>query len=478
MNKNNLPVIAILLLLTVGLYLGFSNSILSDKTYGTLINDETLSSLGLDNLFPITIILVFLTAVILYFAIAQKENTINSLLVVLLFLFSPLVLTNLAVVYSFYGVLAASLLSIALLVYKKLDAPMKYLALVPVVIALIISLPSFAFSISNITTVGILLPLSILALAHMEKQAIVEKHTIHESIIVLVLGLVFALFSPGISIILLAFAASEGLAVINKSNHQNIFWSAFAFMLILSMALLNPDSTLVSALSLAIGFSILAYFLFFLYTADMEKYKLFFVFSLVILSAISSSLILSSLLEQRASPSLIEAYKFSKTLDGQFGIIDFPNTYAYYSGKNAVILNAENLVSEKPLTVDYAIIDVNGIYKLYGNSSIVFRFDSMSAVNGNPNSALFRNNQQIAVTSLSTDLKSAITDAVIQDNVNGATKRISFLKIRSFTKSLTLSDPRNLLINVENIGSSNLFNLLFRNDKLFDNNMTMIVETH
>ncbi len=468
MEKNNIIVIAILFLLAFGIYLAFSNSILSDKTYGELLRDKTMNDLGPVNILLVALSLSFLTAVITYLALYEKENPSISFLVSILFLLSPVVLNTITVGYSFYDVAAAFLLSLGLFIYKKTGSPIKFASFLFFIAAFLISLPYFVPSVSNLTLVGMLLPLAALSLAKS------EKNYLDESLLAFIAGAVFSFFSPGIAIIFLAFAADAGLASINQTKNQHLFWSAFAFVLVLSLAFLNPESTLTSALSLAVGFSILSYFLFFLFAMDMDKYKSFFMFALLALSAIGSSFVLGSALDQRATPSLVNAYQFSKTLEGKAGLIGFPNTYNYYSGKSGVLLQPEELVSERQLPVDYVILDSNGLYNMYGNSSIVFRFDSFNPTTGNPGTVLFRNSRQIAVTSLSPDMKNAMSDATVQDISNGVTRRVSFPKLKSFSKTLSLTDKNNLLINIENLGSSNLYNLLFRNQEVFNNNGTMI----
>lgn len=472
MNKKVLFAVFALFLTTVGLGMAFSNSILSESAYRALIGDQFLSSFSPENLLVLSALISFLTASIIFLSF-YHDNISFPLALSLLFLFSPAILSNLAVADSFYNLISAFVMSIGIFIFKKYENHLRFASIIFFIASIIIYSNHLAFSYQNLFLVGMTLPLAMLSLSYMETFS---NSNSKQELAVLAFGFVLAFVFPGISLIILTYSASSGFEKISNTKNPPMFWAVVVFFLVLMLSFLNSDSSLIGGASIAFAISLLFYFMFFIMSVEIASYRNAVIFFFILLSVLSSSFVLSQSLSNRASGDLIFTYMSSKSVDGNIGLFAFENSYKYYSGKDAVILTPEDLLASNKLDADYVIIDSTTLYEMYDNSSIVFRFDSSGFTADSPQSVLFINSKQILATTLSSDFNSVDADAMIQDSRTGSVKSVSFTKLRALSRSIPLTDKRNILVNIDNLGESNLFNLLYKNQQLFATNTTLLVK--
>ncbi len=458
-------------ILAFSLHFAFSQKAIAEDGYKELLLLK-LGSQYLD-LVKISIpILSFLSSVLIFKAFSSKpehnEHSLVPFLVSLIFLFSPLILFNVSYSYSIITALVVFLFTCALFLFFHFNSSVRYVSLVPLVIAAYLAYNFLdpSFSLAKIKDVGIILPLSSIAIV------LIIKDKIDASVMLFIIGLFASAFLPSFSIVALSFSAILSVKSFFKFDDM-LFWAVFVLFLVFYIFFNPAKENYTYAIGASLALSLIVYFLLPLF--NLSKSISAFIVFLVALSFTNSMFLLEQKDLKVLSSEELEVFNSALKLQGTFGVLDYEYSFEYYSGKKPKILNTEDLLETKNLEVDYVLLDSKALNKMLESRPIVFSLSSVSLSNGNY-IADFKNENYLIRLFLSKDSE-LITDGVLFDLTRGGQGRtVSFPKLKPFNKIKLLDG--NVLINTENILDTNLYNLLFvkttiseaRGVKLIENN--------
>jgi hypothetical protein len=319
--------------------------------------------------------------------------------------------------------------------------------------------------LSAFSSLGLILPLSFLFLVFEDLR---KKDLLVAFFVVLLL----TPFSPSFSLVVLSFYAALGFTYLLKTQAKTDGWLALCFFVAFYLGLLV--SNLTTFVIVGGGVVILAYFFFSLRIITPRTAT---VFSLFFIAALASSITfvrLESDKTQMPSKELISM--FQSAIDGDVGVLEFPNAFKFYAGKEAKMITREDLLSNKSLDVDYLIFSTDSLYRIFENSSIVLKF--FAPINPEKNygyNAVFGNRGHELYVSLSSDYSILPEPQPILTSLSSTyTKKIAFSKLKPFSSSLPLIDRKNVLINLEQLTNTELYNILIRCDVVNENNTTKI----
>ena len=454
MKFENIVHMIVLILVPLGFFLLSPG--MSDTGYGELIENPFLGDFGAEAA-KVLILIAVIAGGLLFYKAEKDENM--SFIVALFILLSPYLVLNTTLSSSPLSAISFLLLAIAYFVARRVNV---YAAVVPLIIALVIWHP-IEPSLSNIMAVGLILPLSALVFIKRKKEAVGS----------FVIGAIVSAFSPVYGLALLAFAGNKALDQFSKNLNDKKFWFLGVFAIVLYLLIPSEAEGVFQTIFAAAGVTGLFYLVLSLYKFDGSKFLYIALAFLLALSFGNSFMEYHLNVVSIPSEDSIEAFKILSDKDGNVGIMEFENTFKFYSGKEGVMLNAGELIESKNLGIDYIVLSSPGLYKKFENRSVVFAFGGGGDDNGKL-IGMFVNRNYVLYTELTEDLEPT-GDGTIQDRKSGFTIDVPFTKLRKFNEELPLNDPNNLLINTQNIEESNLYTIL-TSEPLYQDNGVKVVE--
>ncbi len=472
--------IAAIFLLAIALYVAFLQSTISEPGYKELIK------LGISpaNVGYIKIsmpLLSFLSALAIFKAgrvqsakathsnpahqhQGHDDYTANFIVAVLLLL-APIVSYNIEYSYSIVTALAVFAFSLAFFAFYNFKSALRYAAIIFALAGAYLAYSNLdhGFSLAKIREVGLVLPLSALALP------LLLKESIDLSLIFFFVGLVLAPWLPALSLPILAFSAIRSVTEFRSAKFEDIiYWSVLVLFLIFYIFLNPAKENLVQAASIAVAIAMLCYFVIPLFNLS----KLQNVFAIMLIAMGFANAMIDS--EQKIAFGLgsvdekhVTMFREVASLDakgagaiGEIAVIDYQYAFEYYTGKKPVMLTEDELLGNKSLGIDYAIISSDGLERLLQSRPIIFRLINIVAYQNGYQAETVTRNYAIVVT-LDANY-SIMSDGLLYDLNQGTQPRtVSFPKLKTFDANFKISDGSDL-INTENILDTNLYNLLFK----------------
>ncbi|MFA5077149.1 MAG: hypothetical protein WC488_01855 [Candidatus Micrarchaeia archaeon] len=415
---------AIVAVLSLALIAAFHHPAFSDSDYGVLLSSGI--SAGSIDAINLALLAILPLAVYLISAYALRNDEFHSLLAALLFAFS--------------GASTASLFSIS-----------------PVLGALL----GQSFSLAaGAKLAGTLLPFGLVALLGYKKDAV--------SAALALLGALLIPFAPGISAILLALSSAQGIKIVESEPYGDkaLVLAAFLFCM---QGFYSGDAlaAVVSALFIAALFYV-AISLHNVKPRDVYALALLF----VAFGALTSFYSITQAGAQSLSSGELALFASLAQPQGTYGVLDYPKAFQYLSGKEPVLLNSTQLLKKNASLPDSIIFSRRAFTRAYSGSPIFFTYYATGSDASGGEVALFTSSYYALYMRVSQS-ELAPEDAQLVDLRTGEGAMVPFTKIRQLTQ-LPYSDPSNLMVNVQDISETPLYDLLFRYGAYFGENATVI----
>lgn len=452
--------ISILFLLVFSVYFAFSGPAIAEAGYKELLSLK-IGSQYLDFVKLAIPLLAFASSALL-FRTAAPDSFRVPFIVSILFILSPIMFSNISYAHSLVTAAVIFLASAScFLFFRYQGQAARGAAIILLVISayLAYTYPDSSFSLAKIKDAGLLLPLSALSFA------LIIKDRINASVVLFILGAAVLLFLPSIALVFLAFAALHALDILSKEFDNMLFWAVFVLFLTFYLFFNPTAGNLLNAIGVSLAFSLISYFLLPLFKLS-NAITPFSVF-LVVLGFANGIFLLNQADFGIPAWEELEVFSYAASLPaGTFGVLDHQHSFEYYTQKKPLLLNADDMLENRSLGIDYAVLSAGGLEKAMGPRPVFFRLFSVSADNGRY-SADFVNRNYLLRIALSQD-SSIIDDAVLFDlSKNGQGRTVSFPKLKPFNSNTNLLEG-GAIINTESILDTNLYNLLFVNPVLYE----------
>lgn len=472
--------LAAIILLPLGIYAAFSHEGIAEGGYGELLGSAGfLRILGEVSFIKIiSLATIVISALLLYLSLSKlsKERAL-AFLVTVLFIFSPIVTFNIAASLSFSVVLSLFLfsLSLTILAFAETEKWHRNLAALPVAIALFLLWPTInltALSVNGalaaIGLVGFLFPLSFIFLAFEELRK-------KGNVLPFVAGVITVPFFPSFSLIALSFCTLNGMGYLLKNRDKLEGWLYLSFFIVLYLGI-----TVSSAITqLILGAAALAGFMYFLFSLQIilpKTASVAFVFMTILLASSTTLMRLEKDAAPTPSAELINMFKSAKELEGNVGIIEFPNAFKFYTGKEATFVAQDKLISNESLDAAYLVLSTDSLYRVFENRSVALKFLGMARME-KVDYAVFGNKAYLLYAAVSSSPEHSILaepQPTLIDLKSNYKKGVPFSKLRLFNPSLSSLDSNNILINIEPITDTTLYNILIKCDVVSETNTTRL----
>lgn len=308
---------------------------------------------------------------------------------------------------------------------------------------------------------GAVLPIGVIALLGYKKELLPAM--------LATAGLLSLPFVPGISAILLALAAAKAIGILESAAYAD---KALVLVILIFAFQAAYSESIVPALAAAIFMGIIAYVVFSVHnpkSQDVHAVLLLFV-AFGVLSALYS---INSVSAQLPSQGEVAAFKEARSsTNGSFGVLEHQNAFAYYYGNNATLLEPDSLLKKETVQVDYVLISPVALDRAYSEKPFFFAYAGIAKDNSGQ-SAVFTNRRYALYMRLS-EGELAVEDAVLYDSDTGEVARIPFTKIKQLS-TVRFDEPENRMVNVQDMGGTALYGIIFSRGIIFEQNGTRII---
>lgn len=472
--------ISAVILIVIGIYLAFSSEGISESGYNELILSMAfLKILGeLSTIKIFSVVISVLSSVILYLSLTKySENKTVSFLVTLLFLLSPLFLFNLSFFISFATIISIFLFSLSLAITVFADKNLRYVALLPTILGILLLYPTINFGGLSITSVfttfgslGFLLPLSFLPFLFADLRK-------NELIIPFIASLILAPLFPAISLVSFSFYAVIGLAHLLKHNENTektepLLVLSFLIVLYLGIELI---STSLSFILVAAAAAVFIYFLLSLQILPKKTAMTMLVFLIIALAYSTDFVRITKNSPALPSSELIALFKSTASMEDNVAILEFPNAFKFYNNKEAKLITLEQLMANGTIDAGYFAMSADSLYMVFENKSSVLKFIGVGE--NKKNIMVFGNKAyalSLAVSPAPDYSILAEPSPILFELKSGYKRSVPFSKLRSFSSSLSVIDERNVIINLESLTDSAIYNLLLNCEIVQEGNTTKL----
>lgn len=309
---------------------------------------------------------------------------------------------------------------------------------------------------------GAILPLAAVAMIGFRKDGVAAALG--------ALGLATLPFAPGISSILLAIAAAKGIGMMGAEKYGGIALVGVLFVFTFQASYSGdvPAALAVSALMAIIAYVVVSVHAL---TAKDVSAVVFLLFAFAALGMIYSA---SQAEAGALSQDEIAAFAAAKGMGGSFGVFDYPNAFAYYSGKNAALLNASALLRKDARLPGLAVVSTRALDRAYSEKPVFFTYRGIARQNTTEFAVFANAGYVLYMHSRAGEL--LVEDGQLYDARSGEGMTIPFTKIKRLYNSTPYSDPANRIVNLQQVEGSALQSLLFGPDSVFAQNSTRIVK--
>ncbi|MDD5337033.1 MAG: hypothetical protein PHS02_00960 [Candidatus ainarchaeum sp.] len=415
---------ALVAVVSIALIAAFYKPAFADADYGALLG----SSIPMETMGTINLLLLALLPLAIYLicVYALKDEEFHSMLAALLFAFS--------------GASTSALFSISPVAGILLDQSTDLGA--------------------AIKLGGALLPIGLVALLGYKKEPIPA--------LLAALGVLLIPFAPGFSAVLLALAAASGMRILEHEPYGDKAL-VLAVLIFSFQGFYSKDAlaAVVSALFVAALFYV---------AISLHNVKPRDVYALVLLflafEALTSVYLLNQARAQSLSQDEIALFSSLRGAQGSYGVLDYPKAFQYFSGKQSVLLNSSQLLKKNASLPGYVVYTKRAFTKAYSSQPILFSFYAVGTDNSGGQVALFANSRYALYMRLSQS-EIAPEDAQLLNLQTGEGSIIPFTKIKQLSR-LPYNDSSNLMVDVQDIGDTTLYGLLFNSGASFEKNATVI----
>lgn len=326
---------------------------------------------------------------------------------------------------------------------------------------------------------NLILPFAIVALLSSLLRIGKNSSTDIISPILVGFGLILLAFAPGISLVLLAFSAAKGIEALENMRQKEIYFVIVVFIFIFQ---LSYSGDIVAAFAISVLIGIIAHILVSIHslnTSDISAF-IFFLFIFGIIGATNSIYQAQMLVPMESELQLWKGYvhEMQGIEVGQFGVFDYPNAFAYYSGKNPIVLNGTALLKKDVVlsNITHVVISTRALDKIYSEKPIFFFYlrTINASADTNSETVIFRNNRY-ALQIHSRANEFLIEDGQIYDLKTGESTSVLFTKLKSLY-NITYKNDSNRMVNIQGIEGSALHSLLFNSKVIYRENGAMIVK--
>ena len=452
--ENRLQEISLILLpIALSILLGQG---LPDAAYGALLGDPLLGAIPAHVLQPLAVLSVIAGALLIY-RLFPADTSIGWS-VALLFILAPYHLSDALVLVSPYSAFSTVLLLAAVSLGYRLSGPLRAAALLPAAAGAYLLSPSFEF-LSSIRGIGLLLPLSALSIwAYTQAKQ-------WKPLAWFAASLVGAAIAFPLAIVPVVMAAAGGLMVWVK-NSERTGWTLLVAAIIYYLLLFTGSDYLLFA-AIAIGAALLFYLLLSLYSVHTQWTGMLLGFMLLVNLGIGYTA-LQSVQTTAAPAAMLEAWE--QLGPGEVGILQFNNTFTYYTGRTALPLTLGDLLDDRPLPLRYVILSQNSLFASAAPTGRTYLFLQYQP----SGEAVFIGSQSFLLVRLSPD-EMQITEAVAIDRLTNIQRSIAFTKLRPLDDGQPLTASGNLLINTDGIEESNLYYLVTQGTVVFEKDGSYVI---
>ncbi len=283
------------------------------------------------------------------------------------------------------------------------------------------------------------------------------------------IGLAAIPFAPGVSAFFLALAAGRGIGILEGAHAEKVI--VFAVALFAFQTAYSGDAAYAAAAAALIG--ILAYIVLSLHRPEKEE-----VYSLLLLflaAGVLAMLYSLNAADARIVPaSEIQAFAAAKEISGTIGVFANPGAVAYYSGKNAVLLNASALLKKDVELPESVLFSSGSLDSAYGGKPLFFSYrTTLKYREGDV--AVFTNSRYALYMGIGADGELVVDDALLEDMQTSERSEIAFTKIKRLFSGSFL-ESTNRMVNMQELGESGLYSILFGSETVFEGNGTKIVK--
>lgn len=458
-----------LIILPLALFLAFDEPALPDSAYAMLLGDETLQTIGIENLKMLALASLIVSLILVYWTFSEQ---LAGWTIAILLALSPGVISNTVFLISPRENFVLVLSIVAIAIFHKMKGYQKMLLLLPLAAVIYLLLPHAAAPsidaiISNMLGMGMLLPLALLTL-------LLVKEKEEPGIYWLLAGVVLATVSYSLGLAAVILAAARGLQAWLKKPEQTVWVSGIVATTALYLLSLTSQEYLMIAI-VAIGAGILAHLVLSLYKLQYS-YSGLAIISLILINLMVTQITVEKQEAEIPSTEMLEAFEVLASQQGEVTMLKFNNSFTYYTGKEALQTTGRALLGEEPLETEYFLFSTQGLMEALAHTSRVFVF-VQKEVAPEGTQILFINEKYALVAQVSSDEKEVV-NAVMFDRVSGQQASVPFTKLRPLDNDQPLTQQGSLLIHTDGIEESLLYDIVTGEEYIYQNDGVYVVKTN
>ncbi len=472
-------VLALLFVVAISISLTFSPATLSEKGYGELLGKASLLS-GIDTILlkALAVAAAFLASTILFFGLCgwdkeyEEKNLLPSAFTAILLLLSPFVAENIVFVDSPSEAIALPLFILGAVVLFS-EGNKRWLGIIPLLAGLAltyqyIQIPQM-LDANIFAGFPILIALAFLGLGYYLSGD--KKNGVNNELIALIAGLATLLLLKPLSLAFFALAAGMAMKKFVEEHGKTVLLTlVFALALFITITVVTPLTAIISAAAI----TAFAYIILSLYNFEVKGLMQYLMIALIAFSISSIYFKLASNPLAVADEYFVESLKYAKANGLNVAILEYPNTYQFYTQTQASVITGDSLLTQDAPTFQYLLISYRSLPHNLAKHPVAFlQYGTTIDKNGLQNKIYYSEKYALMITPNAEGKIS--TDGTLY-SVNGAfVKTIPFTKLKLFSDA-TVTDSNSVVINIDGYEDTQLYDLLLTGETIFKNNGARIIK--
>lgn len=453
MINKNILYLGLLLLAVVSLYLAFSPYSISEAGYSDLLSKSTnLRSISIDTLKIIAVISAALSAILIFLSV--KENNFNTLLSVMVFIFSIYVSRNVSYLETPGEFFALPIFALGVYLFSR-EGAIKYGSVVALFAGLIIVQQYVSFDISKIFSIGLLFPLAFFPLL-----SYISKMKFSNELITSAFAIASAFFSPPLSAILCTYCFADFVTKFSDTGKHIFFVSLSIF--IFYIMLLAGFTNYLNAIIITLAISGFVYLISLLYNSEFSELKSYLMLTLFVMASVYSIINLELYPPQSPSKSDIAAYLQIKEKYQSISVLSDRNSIKYYTGISSFIIQPSALfIPGQSFQSKYLLISKSEVDTYMAGNPKIFNFAGFDKTSGN-NQAAFLNLPYYLLIPVSNNGLFNGNAKLVGLTQNGVELlgEIPFTKLKPLFRDIPTFDSNNFIVDTTTLQNTTILKII------------------